>query len=311
MPTRRDVVRMSAAFAILPLGRLGAVEQVAGVYRHAVGDMVVTALLDGYLPIEPGLLNGADDETKQRLLRGSFVESGPVDTSINAYVIRGGDRTVLVDGGAGSAFGPNSGKLAQALEAAGVAVEDVDVLVATHLHPDHVGLFATDGAATFPNAELALHEAERAFWSDESNFSGASEQVRNFARMAREAIAPYAERTRALSDGAEIAPGVALVHLPGHTPGHSGLRLSSDDGEALLWGDVVHIGPVQFPRPDVAIAFDVDPEQAVATRRRVMDMAASDRLEIAGSHIVFPSVGHLAAEGDGYRFVPSRWDHAL
>lgn len=311
MLDRRQFIAAAGGFCLVPLGGAGAATQVLGVYRRGVGDVVVTALLDGHLEIDPAMLVGTDAETNARLLADAFLAAGPVDTAINAYVIETGGRTVVVDGGAGGAMGPTAGKMPAALEAAGVSPEAVDVVFATHLHPDHVGAFARDGAAAFPNAEFVLHPAEHAFWTEESNFVGAPDMMRNFAAMARAAAGAYADRTRFAEDGEEVAPGVSLMALPGHTPGHAGLMVSSGDASVLLWADIVHVGPIQFARPSVTIPFDVDQPQAAETRARVMDMVATDRIEIAGSHVDFPSFGHVVREGDGYRFVKGRWDHAL
>lgn len=313
MPSRREVLALSAALSLVPLARLGAATQVVGVYRRGVGEITVTALLDGVLGLHPDqLLSGSDPETNARLLRAAFVAGPAIDTSINAYVIETAGRTLVVDGGAAGAFGPTAGNLPAALAAAGVAPEAVDTLVCSHLHPDHVGAFTTaDGAAAFPNAELRLHPAEHGFWTDPANFAGADDQTLAFAQMARAAVAPYADRLHLTEDGGELAPGVSLVHLPGHTPGHSGVMVSSAGQELLLWADIVHIGPIQFARPAVTIAFDVDQPLAAATRARVLDRVATDRVEIAGAHIDFPSFGHVEAVGTGYRFVPSRWDHQL
>lgn len=317
MRSRRDILKYSAGLAVVPylggaaFGQNGPA-QVVGVYRRGVGEMVITALLDGYLAIDPAMLTGSDPETNARLLAESFLPAGPVDTSINAFVIETGDRTILVDGGSADAFGPTAGKLAAALAAAGVTPERVDTVFATHLHPDHVGVFASNGVATFPNAGLATHVAEHAFWTDDGNFAGADDMVKGFAALAQQAVAPYAERLQLIEDGADIAPGVTAMHLPGHTPGHTGLVVSSGDQTLLIWADIVHVGPIQFARPDLTIPFDVDQQQAAETRARILDRVATDRLEIAGSHVNFPGFGHVAAAGNGgYRFVPSRWDHEL
>jgi glyoxylase-like metal-dependent hydrolase (beta-lactamase superfamily II) len=301
----------AASLTLTPLRAAGDLTQVIGVYRRGAGEVVVTALLDGSLEIDPAMLNGADEETKASLLREAFLGAGPVDTSINAFVIHAPDRTVLVDGGAGAAMGAGAGRVPLALASAGLSMADVDAIFATHLHPDHIGAFVRGGEAAAPQAEMILHSAERDFWSDESNFADAGEQMQAFAAMAREAIAPYSERLRTIGDGAEIASGVTAMHLPGHTPGHTGLMIDSGGRQLLIWADIVHVGPIQFARPGVTIPFDVDEAQAAETRRAIMDRAATDRLEIAGSHVDYPGFGHLERAGEGYRLIPSRWDHAL
>ncbi len=312
MPSRRSFLALSTAFSLVPLTGASAVTQVVGLYRRGIGDIVVTALLDGHLSMHPDeLLSGSDPETNASLLRQAFIPGDTVDTSINAYIIETAGRTILVDGGAATAFGPTAGNLSAGLAAAGVDSARVDTLFCTHLHPDHIGAFTTDGTASFPNAELMVHGIEHGFWTDGANFAGAPEMVQTFAGMAQGAVGAYADRLRLIEDGAEVAPGVHAVHLPGHTPGHTGLMLSSNGEELLIWADIVHIGPVQFARPAATIAFDVDQPLAATTRAGVLKRVAADRLEIAGAHIDFPSFGHVEAAGEGYHFVPSRWDHTL
>ncbi|MCI4664361.1 MAG: MBL fold metallo-hydrolase [Neomegalonema sp.] len=317
MTNRRDFLAVSAGLVLTPFlpgaaFAAGGATQVVGVYRRSVGDITVTALLDGFLKIDPKVLTGYDAATADKLLREAFLAAGPIDTSVNAYVVQTGGKTVLVDGGAATAFGPTLGKLGAALGAAGVKPEEVDEIFCTHLHPDHIGAFTTaEGAAAFPKAQLHVHEADAAFWGNDANFAKAGEMAQNFAKAAQRALAAYKDRTILVKDGATVAPGATVAHLPGHTPGHSGLMVASGDASMLLWADIVHVGPVQFQNPSWTIPFDVDQPLAAKTRAKTLDMAASDRLEVAGAHIDFPSFGYVAKAGAGYRFTPSRWDHQL
>ncbi len=318
MPSRRSFLTMASSLALTPFFTVSAfaqsgATQVLGVYRRGVGDVVVTALLDGYLPLDPAMLNGADAETKARLLEQAFLPgAAPVETSVNGYVVESGDRTVLVDGGAGGAFGPTLGKMTAALAAAGYAPEDIDTIFCTHLHPDHIGAFTDEnGAAAFPNADFMINAAEQAFWRDDANFAGAGEMVQSIARAAQATLTAYNDRLAPVGNGSTVAQGVTTVHLPGHTPGHTGLIITSGDASLLIWADIVHVGPIQFGAPQATIPFDVDQEMAAATRARIFDQVAIDRLEVAGAHIDFPSFGRLVGRQDGYAFVPSRWDHEI
>lgn len=308
----------AAALSALPLAaQTNGATQVVGVHRRALGDVKITALLDGFLPIDPAALTGSDPATISKLLAAAFLKEGPVDTSVNSYVIESGGKTVLVDGGVvlgpdgAPAFGPTSAKLGAAFAQAGFSPEAVDTVFCTHLHPDHIGFFLDGAGARFKNAEFVTHEAEHGFWTKAENFAGADAQAQSFAAAAGATVAAYQDRLKLVKDGDAVAPGVEVKHLPGHTPGHSALLASSGDSNLLIWGDIVHVGVCQFARPDWTIGFDVDQPQAAKTRKAVFDMVVKDRIEIAGAHVDFPSFGHLEAAGDGVRFIKSRWDHEV
>lgn len=286
--------------------------QVPGIYRRKVGDIEVTAILDGYVPLNAQAFIGDDPAQIRQILAGAGLgESLP--TSVNAFVVNTKERTYLLDTGTGSntAFGPTLGRVEANLRAAGVEPAQIDTIILTHAHPDHhEGLLTAEKTARFPNAELVIHEAEHAFWHDDGVLNQAPAEVKPFFASARAALAPYASRTRKVKAG-EIAPGLVFEHAPGHTPGHGILRVASGSEQALLIGDTIHNAAIQTARPDVVFAFDVDGKQAAASRKRVLDMAAADGLLITGAHIAFPGFGKVLKEGAAFKFVPAEWSYAL
>ena len=281
--------------------------QVPGVHHRRVGDILVTALHDGHQDAPLATLTGIAPEEAAAMLRAAF-RPVPRRTQVQAFLIRSGDRTALVDAGLGP-VGPSVGRLAANLAAAGVAPAEVDTLLMTHLHRDHVGgLLDGDGRPVFAQAALHLHEAEHAHWLDDTAMAAAGDdaRARGAVTLARAAIAAHAGRLRPFFGG-EVFPGVTALPLPGHTPGHTGFLIASGGHSLLVWGDIVHVPEIQAPRPEVGMAVDVDRDAAIATRRRIFDQVATDRLAVAGMHLHFPAFAHLAREGAAYRLVPDAW----
>jgi glyoxylase-like metal-dependent hydrolase (beta-lactamase superfamily II) len=250
-------------------------------------------------------------EEAQDLLRQAFRPG--VCISVNAFLLRSKDRTVLIETGSGNYLGPTAGLLLNNLALAGVAPESIDTVLLTHMHPDHsAGLtdLAT-GRAHYPNAELVVHENEPKHWNDDAAMArGTERQKKLFFQQAREQMAPYRNRMRTFARG-EVLPGITAIPCPGHTPGHTSYLIASGDAQLLVWGDTVHIPEVQIPRPEVTIDFDTDPQAAEASRQRVLDMAASDRLLVTGMHLHFPGFGYIARRQGTFAFVPEAWQQTL
>jgi glyoxylase-like metal-dependent hydrolase (beta-lactamase superfamily II) len=287
-----------------PAGR-----QAPGYHRLRVGGFEVTALLDGHLDLPPALFDLPEAEAAA-LVEADFRPPGPLRTPVNAYAVNTGERLYLVDAGTNPGFSPGLAFLPEALAAAGLDPQAVDAVLLTHLHPDHAGGLVRDGRRTFPNAELLVTEPEAAFWFDPATMAQAPADARPFFELAQGVLAAYSDRVRRLpAGGGEVAPGIEATPLPGHTPGHTGYLIGGSGADRLwIWGDVVHAAALQFPRPSATLSFDVDPPAAAATRARAFDRAAADRLLVAGMHLPFPGVGHVArAGGDGYRFAPAPW----
>ena len=266
-----------------------------------IGDFEVIALSDGNMSASLDLLSGITTTDAGEIQRSAGV-TDPGNLHIYGYLIRGRGRTILVDSGTGGANNVG-GQLAGHLQDFGVVPQAVDTLLLTHAHPDHIGgLLNEAGDAVYPNAQLYLHPNEVAFWQDDERLAQANERAqRNFIR-ARRTVAVYGERVHLLDDK-PIVEGIRPVALPGHTPGHTGYRIDSPQESLIIWGDIVHFPYIQTAQPDVSIAFDIDPEQAKASRKRILAQAVQEKLLVAGMHFGGSGFARVIPEGQGYRMV--------
>lgn len=279
-----------------------------GAQSFRIGEISVTVLSDGYLPIGVDLLQGITQQQYEERLRAGFVPEPVHHTGVNAFLVETADRLVLIDSGSGQAMGPTLGRFGKTFAELGVSPAEIDTVVTTHLHPDHIGGLGVDNE--FAQAELVVHSADVDMWCSVTNRDGAPENFKPFFDLARATVESFGDRVRTVNETFDLGSGLSTLHLPGHTPGHMGVMIESDGDQLLIFSDIVHVPPVQFAQPDVTIGFDADPDQARATRLQVLDMVETDRLWIAGSHITFPGLGHLEKRRDGgYRFIPSLWQY--
>ncbi len=286
----------------------------AGIYRTKVGDAEVTALLDGYLDVAPGLLTGYDEDTARQELSkyGHKLRESGMRIPVNGYLVNTGGKLILIDTGTAGLFGETLGNLGANLAAAGVTPDQIDTVLLTHMHVDHVGgLIDGAGKAVFPNAEIVTTQTEWDFWYSDANMAAGGEAAAGFFNAARNTTSPYKNRLRLISGETDLGSGFTSMPLPGHTPGHTGYVLSSGDETLLFWGDVIHITALQFAHPDVTIAFDTDAALTRETRARMLDMAASDHLFVTGAHIDFPGFGQVIRTGEAYRYQAAPWKYAL
>jgi len=284
--------------------------QVPGYYRLMLGQFEVTALYDGAIDLDEKLLKNIDKRDIQRLLAREFLKGPKVQTAVNAYLVNTGNKLVLIDAGAAKLFGPGLGNIVDNLRAAGYTPEQVDTVLVTHLHGDHInGLVTPDGQRVFANAEVWSAKADNDFWLSEAIANQAPKDFQPFFKMSRDAAAPYlaAGKWKTFDSDRELLAGVSSVDTHGHTPGHASYLFQSGDQRLLVLGDLVHNHAVQFARPEVAFEFDNDPKQAVATRKRIFHKAAREKLMVAGMHLPFPGIGHVRKEAKGYAWVPAEF----
>jgi glyoxylase-like metal-dependent hydrolase (beta-lactamase superfamily II) len=319
--TRRSFGLAAAGAVLAPALPAAAKEppagmQAPGIYRLKVGAYEVTVLNDGSAALPTKYFSG-DADGAVKLLQNAFAPSTEVaPTTFNAWLINTGDKLILVDTGYSNAIGPKAGHLPKTLAAAGVNPSDIDAVVITHVHPDHcLGLLTPDKQIAFPTATVHVNGDEYVWWLEgDVKIPEGKPFFKDLFEGGRAAFKPYieAKKVQTFKDGAELAPGVVAVLAAGHTVGHTMVRIAPSGGDQLLlWTDIVHSTALQFPEPERGIAFDFDPPKAIATRKKVMDMTATDRMLIAGTHIGFPGVGHVAKAGTGYAFVPLSWNASL
>ena len=280
--------------------------QSSGLYHLVVGDALVTAVNDGTFQASFDLIVGIDHSECERLEKVAF-RPVPPKMTMNAFLVQMAGRRMLIDTGCGVSMGPTLGMLTDNLRSMGVEPDDIDTVLMTHLHPDHVnGLIDEHGQAVFPKAEIVVNATELNFFRDPDSPSRSPPETLDFFEGARLATAPYADRIRAVREG-PVFPGVTAVIQAGHTPGQTAWLIESGNDSVMIWGDVVHMPNLQMAAPQAGTVLDIDREQAVATRRRALEMAATDRIRVAGTHFDFPAIGHIERRAAGFGFVPEVW----
>jgi glyoxylase-like metal-dependent hydrolase (beta-lactamase superfamily II) len=291
-------------------------DQVPGFYRLQVGDLEVTALYDGTGVFDPHWLNGTK-ATMDGVVNGLHQDPHMLDVVDTGFLVNTGKQLILVDAGAGTWWGGGAlGRLAGSLHAAGYTPEEVDTVLLTHLHSDHVGGLTTqDGKRVFPNADVYVAKAESDFWLSPEIAAKAPKDAQPFFESAQAIAAPYikAGKWHTFSGSETIVDGMQLVPLVGHTPGHTGYEFSSKGKHILFWGDIIHTQRVQLQHPEVTATFDIDQTGAAATRQQLLPKLASKDLLIAVPHSsFFPPLGRLRKEGSGYSWMPvvftDQWD---
>ena len=291
----------------------GAERQAPGFYRYKVGDIEVTAVNDGFAmrPLENFVRNAELAEVK-KAMEEAFLPANALPITFTTLVLNAGGQLTLIDTGNGDSGAPTSGTWMTNFRAAGFDPARVNRVIISHFHGDHInGLRLKDGTAVFPNAEVMVPAPEWAFWTDDGRMSAAPDAMKPAFQNVRRVFGPIAKDVKQYEANKELAPGVTAVAAHGHTPGHMTYAITSGNGRLMAVQDITNHPALFVRHPDWAAVFDMDADAARATRRRMLDMAAAERMQLAFYHAPFPATGHVVKEGNGFRFVPVQWTPAV
>ena len=320
------VAAVSAATALTPFAssplRAAAPpvgKQNAGFYRYKVGSFEVTVVTDGAAtnPLSDAYVSNQQKAAVNAALEADFLAKDKVTHAYTPVVINTGSKLVAIDTGLGlGVFAQSKGALGQYhtnLAAAGIDRNAVDVVIISHFHGDHInGLVGPENKPAFPNAEVMVPETEWAFWMDESNVTKLPEVARGQMANPKRVFGVLGNKVTKYQPGKELVPGITAIASPGHTPGHVSHVIASGNSKVLVQADITAGAASLFARnPDWQFVFDTDKAMAVATRKRLYDMAAAEKMIVQGYHFPFPAMAYVEKSGSGYRLVPVPWSPTI
>ena len=288
--------------------------QVPGVYKMQLGETKITALFDGVVYLKRNELKGLDSAAIDQSLHNRYVPENDngLQTAVNAYLVDTGDAQILIDTGTADCFPGDLGHVISNLRYAGYAPEDIDEILLTHGHPDHLcGILDKDKRIVYPNANIWIEQSELQYWMSDEAKKRAPKKFGFIFDLANTALKPYQDsnRVKTFNASTSLPAGITLLPTPGHTVGHSSFVVTSDrtNDALLVWGDVVHYHAVQLQRPEATYEPDVNYAQSVKSRQMVLHQAEQNHWWVAGAHMPFPGIGHLRKQAQGYAWVPAEF----
>jgi len=274
-------------------------------YRFGFGDAEVTVVSDGPLPLGPpkGTFTGASEDEIKKMLTDNFLSPDNIVLEQNSPIVNMGDKLVLFDTGMGTSkmFGATTGRQQKSMMEAGIKPEDIDAVVFSHAHIDHIGgVVDESGKVLFPNAQFYIAQSDLDFWTDEGKLGGA---MKDFVVHARKNLLPVRDRLHFFKDGQEFLPGVQALAAPGHTVGHTIFMVSSGGKSFAFLGDLTHHAILLLEKPRMQFSYDTDPAQAAESRVKMLDMLAANKIPVMSYHYAWPGYGHVAKTGEGFHYI--------
>jgi glyoxylase-like metal-dependent hydrolase (beta-lactamase superfamily II) len=299
---------VSALFVLSPITNAAAPmakTPTPGFFRMMLGDFEITVVSDGTVDLPVDKLLAQPEEKTHKMLSKSHLKA-PLETSVNTFLINTGSKLVLVDTGAGGLFGPTLGNLIRNLKAAGYSPDQIDHVLITHMHGDHVGGLMATGARTFPNATIHADQQDADFWLSKTEMDKAPDDKKGAFQGAMVSLTPYVDAKKFVTFNGDtpLVPGIKSIATYGHTPGHSIYEVESQGKKLWLIGNLIHVAAVQMDHPKVTIAFDSDQKQAAQARAKIFTEAAKQGILIGAAHLQFPGMGYLEKDGKAYKWIP-------
>jgi len=274
-------------------------------HRFNLGSAEVTVVSDGPLPLgnPKGTFTGATDDEIKKMLSDNFLAPDNIVLEQNSPIVNTGDKLVLFDTGMGSSklFGPTTGRQQKSMAEAGIKPEDIDAIVFSHAHIDHIGGVVDDaGKLLFPNAQYYIAQSDLDYWTDEGKLGGPN---KDFIVHARKNLLPVRDRIVFFKDGQEFLPGIQALAAPCHTVGHSIFMISSGDKSFAFLADLTHHQILLMEKPRMEFSYDTDPKQAAQSRVKMLDMLAANKIAVMSYHYPWPGMGHVVKNGEGFHYI--------
>src|ERR1043166_1992753 len=313
--TRRSLIAAGAAAAFVRPAAAAAPKaamQGPGAYRYKLGDYQLPALYDGiwFVPIDDKFVRNASSAQVNDALAAAFLPPSLLPVNFTALLVNTGAKLVLIDTGTAGQITDTAGVMLDNLKIAGVTPAEIDTILISHFHPDHIdGIKTKDGAKVFPNAEILVSEPEWGFWMDDANMSryAGNATVHKYFLNARRIFRDIAGEVRRFKPGTEVAAGIVSIPAFGHTPGHTAYAVHSGNQSLLVMSDTAREPWLFVRHPRWQPSYDMDGPLAVKTRTDMLDRAAADRMLVEAYHFPSPACAHIVKDGAGYDFAPAMW----